>query len=273
MIFLRLKKLIRSAMNRVLGFIGFSVLRTSEHERLKRIADADPLFDVEFLLSLPEDVAGKALQLIPLSKSQLRQDLLALQIHGFKRNGYFVEFGATNGIDLSNTYLLESEFGWKGILAEPARVWAKDLKANRPNTLIEDSCVWKESNEYLEFNETASPELSTVSYFSELDIHKDLRSGGKKYKVKTISLLDLLRKHGAPPYIDYLSVDTEGSEFDILNSFDYSEYVFGVISCEHNGSDNRERVFDLLTSHGYERVLASVSRFDDWYVHSSLYNI
>ena len=64
-------------------------------------------------------------------KSQIGQDVLVLHCLNWKKNGYFLEFGAADGINLSNTYLLERDFGWSGILAEPAKVWHKDLKANR----------------------------------------------------------------------------------------------------------------------------------------------
>ena len=62
------------------------------------------------------------------SRAQLKQDIFVLLETGFKRDGYFVEFGATNGVDLSNSWLLEKAFGWTGILAEPARIWHDDLK-------------------------------------------------------------------------------------------------------------------------------------------------
>ena len=69
--------------------------------------------------------------LLQKSKSQLRQDLFVLGVTNFKQNGFFCEFGATNGVDLSNTYLLEKEFNWSGILAEPAKIWHSDLQRNR----------------------------------------------------------------------------------------------------------------------------------------------
>lgn len=62
------------------------------------------------------------------SKSQLLQDVFVLHELNFKEGGFFVEFGATNGVELSNSHLLEKEFHWQGILAEPARVWYDDLK-------------------------------------------------------------------------------------------------------------------------------------------------
>ena len=207
--------------------------------------------------------------LIPLlakSRSQLRQDLFVLSETKSKRGGYFVEFGATNGIDLSNTYLLETEFSWTGILAEPARVWEKKLKSNRPNASIETLCLWKDSNSTLTFNETVCAELSTIESFSDKDLHKDTRRQGKNYEVRTISLNDLLLKNQAPKYIDYLSIDTEGSEYEILKAFNFDDFTIGIITVEHNYTPQREMIFTLLTSHGYKRKYENISAFDDWYV-------
>lgn len=54
-------------------------------------------------------------------------------------------------------------------------------------------------------------------------MHSNLRKKGKNYHVETVSLLDLLNEHNAPYEIDYLSIDTEGSEFDILKAFDFKK--------------------------------------------------
>lgn len=78
--------------------------------------------------------------------------------------------------------------------------------------------------------------------------------------------MDLLARHGAPAEIDYLSVDTEGSEFDILEHFDFDRYKIRIITCEHNFTPNRERVFRLLASKGYRRKFENLSKADDGYV-------
>jgi FkbM family methyltransferase len=199
------------------------------------------------------------------SKAQLKQDMFVLDELGYKRDGYFVEFGATNGIDFSNTYLLETKFGWTGILAEPAKIWSEDLAKNR-TCHIDYDCVWSKSGEVLEFNEVNAAELSTIDTFSSVDEHATTRTSGTKYPVNTISLLDLLKKYDAPRVIDYLSIDTEGSEFEILSAFDFDAYQFRVITCEHNYTPMREKIYDLLMSKGYIRKFPNLSRFDDWYV-------
>ena len=142
---------------------------------------------------------------------------------------------------------------------------AGDVAFNR-SASIEDHCVWKSSGSTLTFNEVELPELSTVDAFSGVDQHAQFRERGTTYEVSTISLNDLLAKHGAPEQIDYLSIDTEGSEFEILQHLDFGRYSFRVITCEHNFTPMREKLHELLTGHGYARRHEDLSKFDDWYV-------
>jgi FkbM family methyltransferase len=210
-------------------------------------------------------------QRLQQSKSQLQQDLFVLSQLDFKENGYFVEFGAASGLHISNTWLLEKLFGWSGIVAEPSTYWHEELYKCR-NCHIETDCVWSKTGETLIFNEVDAskasygPELSTIDSFSSVDNHADTRKDGKKYKVNTISLNDMLEKYHAPDTIDYLSIDTEGSEFEILSSLDYDKYNIKIITCEHNYTSFREKIFELLTSKNYKRKFENLSKWDDWYI-------
>jgi len=257
---------IKNIINSFLQYFDIIITRYSRFKKLSISKDSS--FDVEFLLTLPSDNISKVLKYLRKSKSQIRQDLFVLSHLNFKSNGFFVEFGATNGIEKSNTYLLEKEFKWTGILAEPAKCWHNDLKNNR-SVNIEKKCVWKDSTSTLTFNETNDKELSTINKFSYLDRWKEKRKSGKTYDVKTISLNKLLDDNNAPQQIDYLSIDTEGSEFEILNNFDFSKYSFNVITCEHNYTSLREQIFDLLSKNGYSRVYQNLTQFDDWYIKSN----
>ncbi|MGV7222709.1 MAG: FkbM family methyltransferase [Nitrospinales bacterium] len=224
---------------------------------------------VKFLSSLDANVVEKAKYFLYKSKSQLCQDIFVLTELNFKQNGYFVEFGASNGIDLSNTYLLEKEFNWNGILAEPAQIWHEDLSKNR-KAKIDFECVWKESGKCINFNESNLPLLSTISKYNSSDMHWEDRKSSKTYTVKTVSLLDLLKRHRAPYKIDYLSIDTEGSEYEIIKDFDFDAYSISIISCEHNFTNNRKKIYDLLVSKGFIRKFEHVSNVDDWYVRQKL---
>jgi FkbM family methyltransferase len=203
------------------------------------------------------------------SKSQLSQDLFVLQCLNFKKGGFFVEFGATDGKSLSNSYLLEKEYAWKGILAEPAKTWHQKLKENR-SCIIETKCIWNKSGTILPFIETNQAELSTITYYSDSDFQYKKRKNKIAYEVETLSLNDLLLIHGAPTEIDYLSVDTEGSESEILQAFDFSKYKINVLTVEHNYTPQRQKIFDLLTSSGFRRVFETITLFDDWYINDSI---
>jgi FkbM family methyltransferase len=197
------------------------------------------------------------------SKSQFYQDLFVLKETGYKRDGFFVEFGATNGVEGSNTFILEKMFGWSGVLAEPARCWHNELRQNR-NVLIDTKCVWNASGELIEFHEDNAATLSTAKIYADADFHS--RSNFKTYPVETISLLDLLEQHHAPQNIDYLSIDTEGSEYDILSAFDFEKFNIKIITCEHNWSSNRSKISELLFSKGYEVRHQNLTNCDDWFV-------
>jgi FkbM family methyltransferase len=252
------KKIVKFLNGKFLNKHNFDIYRHRYVKKLDfRIAQIKALFN------LPLKTQKKLLPFINQSKSQIYQDLFAIAETNCKKNGFFVEFGATNGIDISNTYLLERELNWKGILAEPAKKWHKNLKDNRKCT-IETKCVWNKSDLEIEFYEGEVGELSTIGEFRYFDNHK--RQNGETYKVKTISLFDLLKKHNAPNEIDYLSIDTEGSEYEILANFNFSTYNIKVITVEHNYTIMRERIYTLLTQNGYVRKYETLSLFDDWYV-------
>jgi FkbM family methyltransferase len=203
--------------------------------------------------------------LIPKAQAQLNQDLFALLTLGFPKSGFFVEVGGADGLTMSNTHLLEKSFGWRGIIAEPAVIWHEQLLENR-ECIVDKRAVWGVSGQELLFNQTTSAALSTIDSFTDADSHSLSREDGFRYMVQTVSLYDLLEQNNAPKIIDYLSVDTEGSEYEILKNFDFESYSFRVITVEHNHTDNRDLVKGLLTSNGYRRVHEAISDFDDWYI-------
>jgi FkbM family methyltransferase len=224
---------------------------------------------LEFARGLNSDYVKQALEFLPSSKGEIFQDVFAALCIDRQGPGFFVEFGATDGVSGSNTWMLEKHLGWNGILAEPGRGWHSSLARNR-NCTIEPDCVWVATGDSLEFTQARDAGFSTISAYAGKDRHSRHRANGQTYFVKTVSLHDMLTRANAPRSIDYISIDTEGSEFDILSHFPFGNWDISVLTIEHNFREDRAAIHDLLTANGFVRVLTAQSRFDDWYVASRL---
>ena len=204
-----------------------------------------------------------------MSCSQLGQDLQVLKFYKNKKEGFFIEIGASDGIDLSNTYLLETQYNWKGICCEPIPEHFEKLVKNRPNSLCYKEAVYNTSGLTLSFD--IANESTLFSGITEhIDKHKATVNKSKTtIKVKTISLLDVLNDAKAPAFIEYMSLDTEGSEFEILKNFDFGKYTFGLIDVEHNYVEpRRTEIKNLLLSKGY--LYKGQNQWDDMYKHNSV---
>jgi FkbM family methyltransferase len=197
------------------------------------------------------------------SSGEFYQDLWALWEANGKRDGFFVEFGAADGKQKSNTYFLEKDMNWNGIVAEPNPNFVASVRRHRSCTVF-DKCVYSRSGERIEFLASRVGELSRIAAIDPKDGHD--RSDHAVVVVLTISLNDLLVEGNAPRDIDFLSIDTEGSEYEILSHFDFDKWNLHTIAVEHNGTKVRDKIFELLTRHGYRRKWPEMSYCDDWYV-------
>jgi FkbM family methyltransferase len=204
-----------------------------------------------------------------MSFSQLGQDLAVVDFYKQKEGGYFIEVGASDGIQLSNTFLLETKYKWKGICCEPIPIRFENLVKNRPNSVCFNYAIYNQSGLNLTF--AIANAFDLLSGIPEhITIHKSKVDMNKtEIKVNTLTLIDVLDKANAPKFIEYMSLDTEGSELEILKSFDFSKYTFGLIDVEHNFVEpTRSEIRSLLLSNGY--VYKGANKFDDMYKHSSL---
>lgn len=195
--------------------------------------------------------------------SQLGQELWVLEKSCYKRNGFFVEFGATDGVLLSNTWLLEKLFDWKGICAEPNPKFFSQLKNNR-SCMVSDACIGDETGKCVDF--VLADVYGGISSHANLDNHaakrEAYRQAAQVKQVQLISLDDFLRQHNAPCEIDYISIDTEGSEYDILSSFPFQNWRIRLFTIEHNYTKHRQAIRSLMEENGYQ---CTEIRFDDWY--------
>lgn len=202
------------------------------------------------------------------SYSQIGQDKKVFEFYNSKKEGYFVEVGAYDGVALSNTLALERQLGWKGICVEPLTTRFVNLVTNRTAHCC-DMAVYHSTGLDVSFDvEGDFGMLSGIN--THLDAHRATVNKNKKtITVKTISLNDLLEKYNAPEFIEYMSLDTEGSEYEILRTLDFKKWKFGLIDVEHNHIEPRRSMINrLLCNNGYTYMGAN--HFDDCYKLTSL---
>lgn len=189
--------------------------------------------------------------------SQIGQDDWVLQ--NCPKPGFFIEIGADDGISLSNTKALEDQ-GWTGICVECSDNFVK-LQRNRKCITV-NACVWSTTGIIVDFGQTPVKSLSGITscYADQHD-----RTRAVVTKRTTTSLNDILIANAAPAHIDYLSIDTEGSELEILSALDFNRFTFTCMTIEHNNVKAKlEGVRALLMSHGYK--LYQRVKFDDWFI-------
>ena len=170
--------------------------------------------------------------------SQLGQDVWALEQCGSKRGGVFIEIGAHDGVELSNTLLLEREYDWDGVCVEANLFSYESLVANR-NCHCVHAAAWDVSGKSVRFNRNR--EHAMLSGVAVLGSDE----------VTTVSLNDLCEMVGG--VVDYISIDTEGSEPRILSTFDAGRFKVKCMSVEHNYvKDSMNWLVAWFRSNGYE---------------------
>lgn len=197
-----------------------------------------------------------------MSYSQLDQDLNVISFFGKKINLFFLDIGAFDGITISNTYLLEKEFKWNGLCVEPLPDEFKKLCECR-NVQCDNSAIYSESGLLLEFSNS-----SLFSGITSVNYNNTYLNNNNLIMVKTITLDDLLKNYKAPSIIHYLSLNTEGSEFEIIKFFNFNKYIFLYINIQHNyGEPIRTNIRNLLLNNGY--LYKGENQWDDDYIHES----
>jgi hypothetical protein len=195
------------------------------------------------------------IDLVENSYSELGQDLIIALLTNFKRNGICVEIGASDGINCSNTKMLEEKYGWTGLLVEPNTKHHKTLELRGFDKSF--SAV-ANMNGPVYFYDKGS--LSFTS--------KKKRFGYKIVDGKTIESL-LCQYLNPDVIVDFVSIDIEGNEFEVLLNFEFSKWKVTYFIIEHNYSEQEKLIDNLMESSGYKRFLRSWSSQDAYYYHIS----
>lgn len=160
------------------------------------------------------------------------------------KNGFFIEIGVMNGTTQNSTIVLERN-NWQGLLVEPVPKNIRQIRKSRTTPLVEGA-VWKEDG-FVEIIDVGIRGHTGIK-----ETHRDPSSAISSIKVKSYKFESL----PVPEHIDYLQIDTEGSELEILGAIDMSKYNIDYICIEDTfgNRDNNPKYHDFMTNLGYERI-------------------
>ena len=221
------------------------------------------LIKIFFLFFFTQKLFFKfVLKNVKISNSQLFQDLFVFYYSGFKKGGFFVEIGVGNGKDISNTYFLERSKNWQGLLCEADTRMIKEIKINRKCKLVSLPVTEFCKKKIKFFENLKDPYQSSSS----------LRSYSRIKNTKSICINHLLEKNNAPTKIDYISIDTEGTEYNIIKNINFNKWKIRIFTIEHNfNTANRNKIYNILTKNNYKRFHSNISYMDDWYIKKNFF--
>ena len=190
------------------------------------------------------------------SYSQAGQDLWVLDNLNYKKKGFFLDIGAYDGVKFSNSYLLEKDYEWDGLLIEAHPNSVEKIIKIRSNKCLNYAISNENGKVYFESNEGTGSKVSNSGI-----------------EINSITLTSLFEIYNVPHIIDYMSLDIEGYEFKALEKFPFNTHKCLLLTVEHNlycdGDKNKNKIKKILTENNYRIVKENVESegkpFEDWY--------
>jgi FkbM family methyltransferase len=191
-----------------------------------------------------------------LKISELGQDFFALETNAYRQKGYFVDIGAADGFTASNSFILEKFYNWSGICVDPNPVFMQSLFNSR-NCVASNLCVYSETGKIMPFKFYDDDNgffgwrmrSGLKEHLEKID--DNILKSFNEINVLTISLNDLLLLYHAPLKINYVSLDTEGSEYEILKNFNFKKYDVECFTTEYSNLNQKENLIELFLRNGY----------------------
>jgi FkbM family methyltransferase len=220
------------------------------------------------LVGLPPGIrqatAGDILKTGKKLYSQHNEELIIRDFFQDRRDGFFVDVGASYPRYSSTTYYLEKHLGWSGIGVDALEHYAPFWKTLRPKSKFFAYAVTDRSGETVTFYKAGWPATSSLS-----KEQAGLFGGEGKVtpvQVPTITLTKLLDDNGVTS-IDFLSIDIEGAEPEALAGFDIERFAPELVCIEVMRKDEHQRkISEYFTSHGYELIEAYLEHDGiNWY--------
>ncbi|MBC8421549.1 FkbM family methyltransferase [bacterium] len=190
-------------------------------------------------------------------REELAEQFLVREYLEAEQGGYFVEVGANNPFDLSQTWHLAQQ-GWKGILVEPIPELCESLRTNRSEAIVvEAACGSPYAEPTALFTIAKDSGKSTLS--SEFLDKRSLVDSQITVQVKT---LDNILSSESVDSIDLVSIDVEGTQYDVLRGFDLQRWKPRLLLVEDHLLDTKTH--KLIEGQQYQLVKRTL--FNNWYI-------
>jgi FkbM family methyltransferase len=172
-----------------------------------------------------------------------------------KTNGVAVEVGADDGVSGSNTCFFERYRNWNCLCIEPVPEKYNICKQSRKNAI--NCCAGKETTtaefSIVTLGNNNTSAISSLAVDERLiDSHKHLIEKIEKISVNVLKLTDILDNCNFPRKIDFISIDTENTEIDVLHGFDLNKYDVKVLLIENNFNESLH--YDYIKQFGYKKI-------------------
>jgi len=188
---------------------------------------------------------------------QHAEDFLIWSLFDREESGFFVDVGAFDGIHLSNSYSFEMA-GWNGVCVEPHPEYFPLCQKNRPNTRVfRSACVGPTAGVDTDFLIEPLGLLSGVEADKTLNMERRYAArnmtfpGWQKTRVPAATLTTILEAANAPALISFCSIDTEGTESDVLAGLDFDRFQCRLILVEANNETDASLLQKTLQIRGY----------------------
>lgn len=200
---------------------------------------------------------------IPVLPSQHGEEIVLQQYFQGKASGYFIEAGALDGINLSNTWLYE-QLGWQGLLVEAHPGLYEQCKARRAKSAVYNVALGAHDNAGVDFfcaekpGIAGQPGIAGPLSFSAVDPEHEQRCLAEGYQINKVTVpmrtLNALLVEQQVESVDFLSLDIEGAELEALQGFDLAKYRPQVLLIESNTDSALAAIQAHVARSGYVRV-------------------
>lgn len=206
--------------------------------------------------------------------SQCNQDrILNEKIFKNNKNGFYVDVGANHPTIISNTYFFEKELNWNGICIEPQKDMYELLQKERKSINLNYGVYNKKTE--LEFCKTISGLSGIVETYDPNHIRRinkesfenNIKNVIEKIKVDTLE--NIFDEYNVKT-VDYITIDTEGSEYEILQGINFDKVKINVIDIEDNypNSERSKLTHNFLLNNNFKYI--GNIEFDKIYLNNNI---